>query len=47
MLWSKDIKDQLINSKKRKTSVVPVNVITGFLGAGKTTAILHLSLIHI
>ena len=42
MLWSKDIKDQLINSKKRKTSVVPVNVITGFLGAGKTTAILHL-----
>ena len=42
MLRSKDIKDQLINSKKRKTSVVPVNVITGFLGAGKTTAILHL-----
>ena len=42
MLRSKDIKDQLINSKKCKTSVVPVNVITGFLGAGKTTAILHL-----
>jgi G3E family GTPase len=42
VLWSEDIKDQLINSKKRKTSAVPVNVITGFLGAGKTTAILHL-----
>ena len=42
MLWSKGIEDHPTNSKKRNIGIVPVNVITGFLGVGKTTAILHL-----
>ena len=31
-----------MNSNKQIISNVPTNIITGFLGAGKTTAILHL-----
>ena len=31
-----------MNSEKRRISSVPTNIITGFLGAGKTTSILHL-----
>ncbi len=42
MLWSKGIEDQSTNSEKRNSGIVPVNVITGFLGVGKTSAILHL-----
>jgi G3E family GTPase len=31
-----------MNTKKQEIKNVPTNIITGFLGAGKTTAILHL-----
>lgn len=31
-----------MNSEKSRISSVPTNIITGFLGAGKTTSILHL-----
>lgn len=31
-----------MNPNKHQTRVVPTNVITGFLGVGKTSAILHL-----
>ncbi|MEL7400821.1 MAG: GTP-binding protein, partial [Pseudomonadota bacterium] len=31
-----------MNSSREKISAVPTNIITGFLGVGKTSAILHL-----
>ncbi len=31
-----------MNSKQNETRAIPTNVITGFLGVGKTTAILNL-----
>ena len=31
-----------MKSESKKLSAVPTNIITGFLGAGKTSAILHL-----
>lgn len=36
------IKNELMDNSKKKLSAIPTNIVTGFLGVGKTTAILHL-----